>query len=127
MLVRVSLATQAGVQVCPDLMKIASCQTVWVTLNAHKRLGQSHGAVTIGGIYRQWSHKGNLLTADEERVQVESIKVQLERAKAKSDRVVITGNFNLNTHKKGQKGGAMVEAFLNDMAALGYTYTQAHV
>jgi hypothetical protein len=64
MLVRASLATQAGVQVRPD-MKIATFQTV---LNAHKRLGQSHGAVTIGGIYRQWSHMGNLLTADEERV-----------------------------------------------------------
>jgi hypothetical protein len=66
---------------------------------------------------------GNLLTADEERVQVETIKVQMERAMAKSDRVVIAGDFNLDTHKKGRKGGAMVEAFLNDTAVLGYTYT----
>jgi hypothetical protein len=47
----------------------------------------------------------------------------MEPAKAKLDRVVITGDLNLNTHKKGRKGGAMVEAFLNNTAALGNTYT----
>jgi exonuclease III len=64
MLVRASIATQAGVQVRPDLMKIATCQTVWVTLSAHTRLGQitwrrhHRRNIQVDVVYGKPSHSG---------------------------------------------------------------------
>jgi exonuclease III len=51
MLVKSSLVTLANVRLCPNLMAVATCQMVWITMDPHTRHGQQHGGLTEGGTY----------------------------------------------------------------------------
>jgi hypothetical protein len=127
MLVKSSLVTLASVRIRTDLMDLTACQSVWVTVESHTKDGHSHGGLTIGGTYRQWSRMGTTLNVEQERVQVAALKSQMERALLMSGRVVFTGDLNLDTHRKGEYTDynrcTMMEDFLVDTAALGYIYS----
>jgi hypothetical protein len=123
-LVKSGLVTLANVRLRTDLMKLSTVQAVWISMDAHVRpgpgrqCGQTHGALTVGGTYRTWSHMSKLLNAEQEREQVSSLMGQMEQALTTSDRVLVIGDFNLDTHKKGK----LTEDFLSSTAAMGYVY-----
>ena len=67
--------------------------SIWITLTENNR-----SISNIAGFYRQWSYKGDTT----ETTMVKQIKTfinQIESASNKSDKIIITGDANLDANK----------------------------
>lgn len=103
-LVRSSVATRSNARLASELMD-PSVPSVWIRLDAGLTVARGggrtavHGAILLGGLYRQWSH-GQDRSMEMEREQLETFTDQVSRAAAgNTSSIVLIGDVNLNSHR----------------------------
>ncbi|QQP53929.1 Hypothetical protein FKW44_006580, partial [Caligus rogercresseyi] len=121
-LVKTDLAMRSNAKLRPDLMS-SDVQTVWIELTLPTY------SVLVGGVYREWnsSEPGSVLT---ERDRLDVILDQAKSATGTSKRVLILGDFNLDTLRHNDRSYSR-RSFLQILsdgmkdASLDYATTKA--
>jgi exonuclease III len=96
-LVKNELAVRANARVEATLMT-TEFPSVWIRLDAHLVRGGGHdhlhGAALLGAVYRQWG------SANGESRELEILMSQIAQASKVSKRIILSGDFNLDSGRK---------------------------
>jgi hypothetical protein len=98
-LVKTELAARANVRIESSLMS-NEFPSVWIRMDEHVVRGagrvHQHGALLLGAVYRQWHRHAH----DLEKIELEILNGQIERASEMSKRIILAGDFNLDINRE---------------------------